>query len=73
MDVFGAGLYQTLQVFKYPKAGEANSKVSLHLYDLNTEKLQEINVSKAYNDFYIPRIKSQISFYCKSKAKPTHY
>ena len=56
MDVFGSGLYQTQQVFKYPKAGEANSKVSLHLYDLNSETLSEITVSKAYTDFYIPRI-----------------
>ncbi|WP_299361657.1 S9 family peptidase [Winogradskyella sp.] len=56
MDVFGSGLYQTQQAFKYPKAGEANSEVSLHLYDLNSEKLQEIKVDKAYQDFYIPRI-----------------
>ncbi|BAO76146.1 S9 family peptidase [Winogradskyella sp. PG-2] len=57
MDVFGSGLYQTQQVFKYPKAGEANSKVSLHLYDLSTDKTQELKVDKTYNDFYIPRIK----------------
>ena len=56
MDVFGSGLYQTQQVFKYPKAGEANSKVSLYLYDLNSETVSEIKVSKAYTDFYIPRI-----------------
>ena len=56
MDVFGSELYQTQQVFKYPKAGEANSKVSLHLYDLNANKLSKINVSKPYRDFYIPRI-----------------
>lgn len=56
MDVFGSDLYQTQQVFKYPKAGEANSKVSLHLYDLSSDKLSEIKVDKAYNDFYIPRI-----------------
>jgi dipeptidyl-peptidase-4 len=57
MDVFGSGLYQTQQVFKYPKAGEANSKVSLHLYDLDSKKLQELKVDKAYEDFYIPRLK----------------
>lgn len=57
MDVFGSGLYQTQQVFKYPKAGEANSKVSLHLYDLGSKKLQELKVDKTYDDFYIPRIK----------------
>ena len=57
MDVFGSGLYQTQHVFKYPKAGEANSKVSLHLYDLDSKKLQELNVDKTYDDFYIPRLK----------------
>jgi dipeptidyl-peptidase-4 len=56
MDVFGSGLYQTQQVFKYPKAGEVNSNVSLHLYDLGSKKLQELKVSKDYNDFYIPRL-----------------
>ncbi|MDO1501527.1 S9 family peptidase [Winogradskyella maritima] len=57
MDVFGSDLYQTQQVFKYPKAGEKNADVSLHLYDLNSEKLSELKVSKTYNDFYIPRLK----------------
>jgi dipeptidyl-peptidase-4 len=56
MDVFGTGLYQTQQVFKYPKAGEVNSKVSLHLYDLNADTLEELKVSKQYNDFYIARL-----------------
>ena len=37
MDIYGKELYQTQQVFKYPKAGEANAKVSLHVYDLNSE------------------------------------
>ncbi|WP_299127538.1 S9 family peptidase [uncultured Winogradskyella sp.] len=57
MDVFGSGLYQTQQVFKYPKAGEVNSKVSLHVYDLNTDVLSDVKVDKAYSDVYIPRIK----------------
>ncbi|MBL87302.1 MAG: S9 family peptidase [Winogradskyella sp.] len=57
MDVYGSDLYQTQQVFKYPKAGEANSKVSLHLYDLDSGKLSEVKVNKSYNDFYIPRLK----------------
>ncbi|WP_338732795.1 S9 family peptidase [Mangrovimonas cancribranchiae] len=57
MDVFGTQLYPEEQEFKYPKAGEANSVVSLHLYDVNKETLAEINVGKTYNDFYIPRIK----------------
>ncbi|WP_299111076.1 S9 family peptidase [uncultured Winogradskyella sp.] len=57
MDVFGSELYQTQQVFKYPKAGETNSKVSLHLYDLEANKTQALEVDKAYTDYYIPRIK----------------
>ncbi|MGC6432258.1 MAG: S9 family peptidase [Jejuia sp.] len=57
MDVYGKVLYQTQQVFKYPKAGEKNAEVSLHIYDLLKAQLEEVEVNKAYNDFYIPRIK----------------
>ncbi len=57
MDVYGSGLYQNQQVFKYPKAGEANSLVSLHIYNLKTDSIQQVKVNKTYNDFYIPRIK----------------
>ncbi len=57
MDVYGSDLYQTQNVFKYPKAGEANSKVSLHLFDLESNKLSELSVDKQYEDFYIPRLK----------------
>ncbi|MFV9551888.1 S9 family peptidase [Algibacter sp. PT7-4] len=57
MDVYGTELYQTQQVFKYPKAGEANSEVSLHIYNLNENKTNAVKVDKAYQDFYIPRIK----------------
>jgi len=57
MDVYGQGLYQTQQVFKYPKAGEKNAVVSLHVYELNTQTSNEVIVDKAYSDFYIPRIK----------------
>jgi dipeptidyl-peptidase-4 len=57
MDVYGKGLYQTQQVFKYPKAGEKNAIVSLHLYDLSTNKASDVKLDKAYSDFYIPRIK----------------
>jgi len=57
MDVYGQQLYQTQTVFKYPKAGETNSDVSLHIYDLTKNKAQEVKLDKAYSDFYIPRIK----------------
>jgi len=34
MDVYGTDLYPKQEVFKYPKAGEKNAKVSLPVYDL---------------------------------------
>jgi dipeptidyl-peptidase-4 len=57
MDIYGEDLYQTQQVFKYPKAGEKNALVSLYLYDVEKNVASEIKVDKAYSDFYIPRIK----------------
>ncbi|MDO5970820.1 S9 family peptidase [Flavivirga aquimarina] len=57
MDVYGEALYQTQQVFKYPKAGEANSIVSLHIHNIDTKETEEVKVGKTYSDFYIPRIK----------------
>tara|TARA_B100000768_G_scaffold181987_1_gene208042 strand:+ start:12229 stop:14418 length:2190 start_codon:yes stop_codon:yes gene_type:complete len=57
MDIYGTELYQTQEVFKYPKAGETNAKVSLHFYDLSSENISTVPLSKDYNDFYIPRIK----------------
>ncbi|MDC7997391.1 S9 family peptidase [Gilvibacter sediminis] len=56
MDVYGKDLYQSQQVFKYPKAGEANAKVSLHMYELSSGNKSNIDVT-AYNSYYIPRIK----------------
>ncbi|MEH6703919.1 MAG: S9 family peptidase [Galbibacter orientalis] len=53
MDVYGDKLYPTQQVFKYPKAGENNSKVSLHTYNVASEETKEVNLNNAY---YIPRI-----------------
>ncbi|CAL67919.1 S9 family peptidase [Christiangramia forsetii] len=69
MDLFGKDLYPTQQVFKYPKAGEANSKVSLHMYDVKFKNSEEIDLgdkydvaseaktSEDFSDFYISRIK----------------
>lgn len=56
MDMYNQGLYPTQYVFKYPKAGEKNSTVSLHIYDLKNNTAKEIKLGN-YNDFYIPRIK----------------
>ncbi len=57
MDVYGDKLYQTQTVFKYPKAGEANAIVSLHIHNLESNTTHPVTLDKEYNDFYIPRIK----------------
>ena len=54
MDVYGANLYQTQTKFKYPKAGEVNSEVSLHIVDLDTYDITKVDLVDPY---YIPRIK----------------
>ena len=54
MDVYGTGLYQKPYVFKYPKAGEDNALVTLHMFDVKTGNISKIDLGEAY---YIPRIK----------------
>ncbi|MHB1106285.1 MAG: S9 family peptidase [Lutibacter sp.] len=54
MDIVGNDLYPTQQVFKYPKAGEKNSLVTLHLYNVSKGKTEKIDLG---NYEYIPRIK----------------
>ena len=56
MTIFDKELYPKIETFKYPKAGEKNSEVSLHIFDLNSNVTQKIDLGN-YNDFYIPRMK----------------
>ena len=56
MDIFGKDLYPKAETFKYPKAGEKNAVVSLHMYDVNAKNSKEIKLGN-YSDFYIHRIK----------------
>ncbi len=56
MSIFHKDLYPTIETFKYPKAGEKNSLVSLNIYDLNLKTKKEINLGN-YTDFYIARMK----------------
>jgi len=55
MSVFAKDLYPKIETFKYPKAGEKNSTVSLHLYNVDSKTTKKVDLSQ-YNDFYIPRI-----------------
>ena len=56
MSVFAKDLYPKIETFKYPKAGEKNSLVTLHLYEVNAKSSKNVDL-RQYNDFYIPRIK----------------
>ncbi len=53
MDIYDHTLYPQNDNFKYPKAGENNSVVTLHLYDVNTNKITKADLG---NPYYIPRI-----------------
>jgi dipeptidyl-peptidase-4 len=54
MDIVGSGNYPNQHVFKYPKAGEKNADVTLHMYTVSSEKTKKITLG----DYeYIPRIK----------------
>lgn len=46
--------YPSPYTFKYPKAGEANSQLSLHIFNLKTQKAKEV-VTGPYE--YVPRMK----------------
>ena len=56
MDVYGQDLYPTQSVFKYPKAGEKNAQVSLHIHQLNRGSTSDIDLTQWPYE-YIPRIK----------------
>lgn len=54
MDIVGKELYPNQQVFKYPKAGEKNADVTLHMHTLANKTTKKISLG----DYeYIPRIK----------------
>ena len=56
MDIYGKSLYPDQQVFKYPKAGEKNAVVTLHMHNLK-EKTSKQVVFEGVSQYYIPRIK----------------
>jgi dipeptidyl-peptidase-4 len=52
---FEAGMYPSYVTYKYPKVGEKNSKVSIHLYNLASGKTIKAETDPTTE--YIPRIK----------------
>ena len=55
MQMYGEGTYPSYYNFKYPKAGEKNSTVTLHSYCVQTRDTKHLDVPLD-EDGYIPRI-----------------
>lgn len=55
MTMYRNELYPQDYTYKYPKAGEPNSIVTVHLYDVASRKLKDLPLPKE-NRYYIPRI-----------------
>lgn len=55
MQVYGEGLYPSYYNFKYPKAGQKNSTVSVKAYSVQTRDTKHLDVPMD-KDGYIPRI-----------------
>lgn len=54
MQLYGNNLYPTSFSFKYPKAGEQNSKVTCNVFDIDSKTIRKMNIPD--NTEYIPRI-----------------
>ncbi len=54
MDYYYGKTYPSTYLFKYPKAGEANSKLNLFIYSVDSKKTSEV-ITNEYE--YIPRMR----------------
>ena len=55
LDFYKGDLYPEKYTFKYPKAGEDNSIVSVHVFDLVSKNTSTVDIGSE-TDMYIPRI-----------------
>ena len=53
MDMYGKELYPNPYTFKYPKAGEDNSIVTAHLWNMKSVQVQQVLKDVPYE--YLPR------------------
>ena len=56
MTNYNGGLYPEYETFKYPKVGEKNAEVSVHVFELDKDKSKQLDLGNL-TDMYIPRIK----------------
>ncbi len=55
-DLKGNERYPSIVTYKYPKAGEKNALVSVHVYDLKSKTVVKVDTGEE-KDIYLPRIK----------------
>ncbi|MDR3129873.1 MAG: S9 family peptidase [Tannerellaceae bacterium] len=60
MQVYGESAYPYFHSYKYPKSGEVNSRVSLHIYDVRTRNIRPLDLP-IDSESYIPRIEFTLS------------
>lgn len=56
MTLYNNDLYPEYETFKYPKVGERNAIVTIHVYDVATGQTAAMTTGEE-NDIYIPRIR----------------
>jgi len=56
MTLYNKDLYPEYETFKYPKVGEKNAIVSVHIFDVKTGKITKVETGNE-PDMYFPRIK----------------
>lgn len=64
MGTFNGKLYPENYSFKYPKAGEDNSLVTIHVYEIDKQRDRTVEIG-SQTDIYIPRIE-----WIDSKSEP---
>ncbi len=56
MTLYNRDLYPEYETFKYPKVGEKNAIVTVHVFDVKTGKITKVETGNE-PDIYFPRIK----------------
>jgi len=56
MQVFDGSLYPSIYTYKYPKAGQNNSRVACYVYNVDTKDTKKMNVPLD-EDGYIPMVR----------------
>jgi dipeptidyl-peptidase 4 len=56
LTLYDGQLYPSEYRYKYPKAGERNSTVSLHVYDVAEARHQAVPLADVEGEWYVPRL-----------------